>query len=475
MGEAASRTRQLRRRSEHAFFERGLRLKGARFALTEDGSTAAFHVELGTLVASLPLGTVRREFEIDRECPDDVLLKIVEKSLRFIKESVRQIDPRELLDGSASWSVEDRHRTRAKASSLGEGDRQRRNHGRCRQVLEAFLRASGDQDQAGCSPRRRSQRGSADRSMPKRCCRGSDVFARELAYTEALQERCGEVMAIVPKSTNWRAFIAATARIVDELSRIRTLLLKPIELYDGIFARLNNRLSDVGGAIIAVSRPGRPYPRTARRYSSKHDAVGSDLGGVERDRNDPLHRERDQDHRLYRFIARHFLTSQAWQQGAARRDPSLRSIAFGTRGLCPILGQWISRFTAFSSSRWSRRSPRRCDLPSRRCRRARHQDRASRGRLRALLRSRRARPKQPISSGSTAARNRSFSISKQPRIARCWSACSPAPMCSCRISARARRHARASHPRNYAALPAPDHLLDQRLWRGRALPRHESL
>ena len=55
-------------RSTHFLFEHKVfTLKGARFALTEDGSTPAFHVELGTLVASLPMGTLRAEFGIDRD------------------------------------------------------------------------------------------------------------------------------------------------------------------------------------------------------------------------------------------------------------------------------------------------------------------------------------------------------------------------------------------------------------------------
>ena len=50
-------------------------------------------------------------------------------------------------------------------------------------------------------------------------------------------------------------------------------------------------------------------------------------------------------------------------------------------------------------------------LPAGGCRRARHQDRAAGGRFRARLRRRRARRERAISSGSTAARNRSSSIS----------------------------------------------------------------
>ncbi len=104
-------------RSTHFLFEHKVfTLKGARFALTEDGSTPAFHVELGTLIASLPLGTLRGEFASIAIRRMTSLLTVVEKSLRFVRE-IRPGDsiPRELLDGTASWSVEERHRLRAKA------------------------------------------------------------------------------------------------------------------------------------------------------------------------------------------------------------------------------------------------------------------------------------------------------------------------------------------------------------------------
>ena len=47
-------------RSTHFLFQHKVfTLAGARFGLTEDGSTPGFQFELGALVASLPLGTLR--------------------------------------------------------------------------------------------------------------------------------------------------------------------------------------------------------------------------------------------------------------------------------------------------------------------------------------------------------------------------------------------------------------------------------
>ena len=76
------------------------------------------------------------------------------------------------------------------------------------------------------------------------------------------------------------------------------------------------------------------------------------------------------------------------------------------------------------------------ELPAGRCRRPSHQDRAAGRRLRAPLRheTRRKLANAPISSGSTAARNWSRSISPGPTTRRCSRPCSRAPTCSCRTS-----------------------------------------
>ncbi len=305
-------------RSTHFLFEhRVFGLKGARFALTEDGSTPAFHVELGTLVASLPLSTVRREFEIERDGPDDVLLRIVEKSLRFVKE-IRPGDsiPRELLDGTASWSVEERHRLRAKAhlwaKTIGSGE----TIGAPDEVLQAFVARPETiekvQMAAAAIATRMNEQMNAEVVQQR-----IDDLARELAYIEALQERCGEVLAIVPKVNQLARVYRSDRAIVDELSRIRTLMLKPIEMFDGIFSRLNNRQQDVPAAVANFHEQVehiREQRDDLHQSMMLWDPILATWKALEMTRcteNETRITE------LYRFIARHFLTSQSWQQGAA--------------------------------------------------------------------------------------------------------------------------------------------------------------
>lgn len=99
----------------HFIFEaKVFQVEEAVFSLAEDRRTALFSVPLGEMVGRLTIPTVRRAFEIAPDSHDDQLLGLVEESLRFVK-SIRPGDaiPNELLDGTASWSVEPRHQERA--------------------------------------------------------------------------------------------------------------------------------------------------------------------------------------------------------------------------------------------------------------------------------------------------------------------------------------------------------------------------
>jgi hypothetical protein len=305
-------------RSTHFLFDHKVfTLKGARFALTEDGSTPAFHVELGTLVASLPLGTLRSEFSTHRDSNDGVLLAIVEKSLRFVKE-IRPGDsiPRELLDGSASWSVEGRHRLRAKAHLWARAINTDETGGAKDDLLEAFVERPETKTKLNAAAKEIATKLGYEMTAESVLARIDDL-GRELAYIEALQERCGEVLNIVPKVNQLARVYRSDRAIVDELSRIRTLMLKPIELYDGIFARLTKRQESIEEAI------GHFHERVEFIREQRDDVHQSlmlwdpILTGWKTIEMTRCTESETKITNLYRFIARHYLTSQSWQQGAA--------------------------------------------------------------------------------------------------------------------------------------------------------------
>jgi hypothetical protein len=144
-----------------------------------------------------------------------------------------------------------------------------------------------------------------------------DDLIRELAYIEALQERCGDILGIVPKINQLARVYRSDRAIVDELSRIRTLMLKPIELYDNIFARLGASQKDATDTI-AHFHEQIEFIREQR--DDVHQSMMMWDGILAKWKTLELTRCTETETRiteLYRFIARHFLTSAAWQQGAA--------------------------------------------------------------------------------------------------------------------------------------------------------------
>ena len=98
--------------STHFVFDHKVfNLDGCYFAADSNGDKPKFLMPLGDEMAAIAIATLRQEFGIAEGSNDGRLLDIVTKSLKYVQE-IRPNDsiPQELLDGSASWSVEERHR-----------------------------------------------------------------------------------------------------------------------------------------------------------------------------------------------------------------------------------------------------------------------------------------------------------------------------------------------------------------------------
>ncbi len=99
-----------------AFKHKVFSVEGCYFAADNKGEKPKFLMPMGEEMAAIALGSLRQEFGIAEDSSDGKLLDIVAKSLKYVQE-IRPNDsiPQELLDGSASWSVEERHRVTAHA------------------------------------------------------------------------------------------------------------------------------------------------------------------------------------------------------------------------------------------------------------------------------------------------------------------------------------------------------------------------
>src|SRR5262245_6940351 len=89
-------------------------IESCRFALNGSDKLPCFYVPMGEQIVAIELRKLEKEFRLEKE--DIAILKTVEKGLKYVKDiRPNATIPREILDGSASWSVEDKHKDLAKA------------------------------------------------------------------------------------------------------------------------------------------------------------------------------------------------------------------------------------------------------------------------------------------------------------------------------------------------------------------------
>lgn len=305
-------------RSTHFLFEHKVfAVKGARFAFPTDANEPAFFVTLGDLRAAIRLPALRTEFGIDPESPDGKLLAIVERSLRYVKE-IRAGDsiPAEILDGSASWSVQERHRNIAKArlsvqiTSWITGD-------------DAIVVEETQLELLVDDPKIKERMQKAVSEIAVKLGIGADRrqevldliddLARELAYIEALRERYGLVRMVVGKINLLTKLYRSDRTMVQEISRVRTLLLRPTEEFENIFAQVDA----MTGEILPVLRK---FDAQVQFIRQNRDDLHTKLMAW-----DPIFAiwERTEAVRgadaelaikeLYRFVARHFPQRQDWR------------------------------------------------------------------------------------------------------------------------------------------------------------------
>lgn len=305
-------------RSTHFLFEHKVfAVKGARFAFPTDANEPAFFVTLGDLRAAIRLPALRGEFGIDPESPDGKLLAIVERSLRYVKE-IRAGDsiPAEILDGSASWSVQERHRNIAKArlsvqiTSWITGD-------------DAIVVEETQLESLVDDPKIKERMQKAVSEIAVKLGIGVDRrqevldliddLARELAYIEALRERYGLVRMVVGKINLLSKLYRSDRTMVQEISRVRTLLLRPTEEFENIFAQVDA----MTGEILPVLRK---FDAQVQFIRQNRDDLHTKLMAWDPifaiwERTEPV-RGADAElaiKELYRFVARHFPQRQDWR------------------------------------------------------------------------------------------------------------------------------------------------------------------
>jgi plasmid stabilization system protein ParE len=236
---------------EHKIFQ----VEKAYFGLAGDGlrREPMFFVMLGDLNASIRLNSLRREFDITPESVDGQLLQIVEKGLAYVRE-IRHNDsiPSELLDGSASWTVEPRHRALARirigahVMSLVEGEKTADIGSMPAEALD------GDPDfkdsmQAAFAAVAETIGIGAERKQE--VVDKIEEFSREYSYIEALRERATECKKIAAGIGQLLKLFKSDKTALPELVRVQALIRKPLEELERKFSTIDDRISDIAAVL----------------------------------------------------------------------------------------------------------------------------------------------------------------------------------------------------------------------------------
>jgi hypothetical protein len=296
------------------FAHPAFRAPDARFLLGSDGQPC-MALKLGELDALVPLSSFAKEFDL-AGTPDGALLELVVSGLKFVKV-IRPGDsiPREILDGTASWSVSDEHLETARGrltlqlySFLGGQER----------VLADPIEIMQMVDDPGVRTRIEGGRGTILSRLGLEPDRAAEIdarldrFARDLAYLVALRERAGSIARLMDKVAALRRVYRRDRTVDEELIRVNNLLQKPINRFNKFFAEADAHTGEILSILANVDQHlayVREQRDTAHLQLMKWDEllpvwdtlvpdISSATEGAIR--------------RLYQFLAQNFLAESSW-------------------------------------------------------------------------------------------------------------------------------------------------------------------
>jgi hypothetical protein len=230
---------------------------GACFVGAGDERTPMFAVDLGDTQGLLGTQALKRKFNIPPGSPDDRMIDLAERSLRYVHE-IRPGDniPNEILTGKASWMIDRRHteiaRKRLELQLLASVD-----------PTEVKLRDTKEITGYLEKPENKAKLREAFRVAAKAMDRPEDdhaavlnalvTFSRELAYIEALREWFLQVGAILKKIQWVGKAYEGDRRLKGEIAQMRTLFMPAAQEYRDIFAAVDAVCGDVVSALTSIA------------------------------------------------------------------------------------------------------------------------------------------------------------------------------------------------------------------------------
>ncbi len=208
-----------------------------------EGNTPSFLMPLGDDMAAISFASLRREFDLGDESNDAKLLDSVAKSLKYVKQ-IRPNDsiPQEILDGTASWSVEDRHRAAARHRLMIQmmtwlsG---REGHVIGLDRIEKLIEDPKIKQQLQEAFGDIAEKLGLGRERKQEVINKIEQLGHEFSYIEGLLERFLTVTDIASKIDRLRMLYGDRNSSCDEIDRVKALLKRAVSEFGKLFKAVN--------------------------------------------------------------------------------------------------------------------------------------------------------------------------------------------------------------------------------------------
>jgi hypothetical protein len=268
-------------------------------------------------MAVIAIGALRQEFGVAEDSSDGRLLDIVAKSLKFVQE-IRPNDsiPQEILDGTASWSVQDRHRHAA--------------HARVKIQLATLMTGREDQvidpdqiEMLADDPKIKKRVQQAFSLVAKKLglkpeqkqevINKIEQLGHELSFIEGLRERFESITDIPPKIERLIKFYGNQTTTREDLDRVKVLLRGAIEDIETIFDIVDAQTCEIMTVLrsfdVHISHIRDARDDLHRRFMDWDDVIDPWQAEECRERSTAVEQMVKES---YRLLAQRFTETQAW-------------------------------------------------------------------------------------------------------------------------------------------------------------------
>lgn len=308
-------------RSTHFKFQHPVfNVKGGYFAFMRPSDEVGFHFPLGEMFGVPPVARLQREFRLAPAGGDTRLLQTITQGLRYVREIwPGNSIPKEILDGSASWSVEDKHHALARNRLDLQVWSWVKGRERVIVVRQNQEQIAGDPD---------IQKNIADGRAALAQALGFAVeevdfqlnrIDREIVYVEALRDRYAFIREIAQALARYNRVYGNHKTVEGEIARVRALMQTPLKLFDSKFAQVDAKTGQVAAllksadVVIELIRENRDDLHFGFMI---WDALIEKWQGAIYERSDAavaLIKE------TYRFLATHYAATVQWTLSTQRR------------------------------------------------------------------------------------------------------------------------------------------------------------